>query len=156
MREEVEERKSKVGGLRGEVEERREEVRCCSRGALTGEFNLSTPRSSKTESTTSSSQAFPQIPGTPPFPNLTTLHIPLRSPPHTSLHATQHTILHTNIHVTVCIPHTILHTSTVRPDARAPVAVLWRVPGMGDRHPHYVVHSVISALIFSLFNSKVL
>ena len=57
--------------LREEVEERREEVRCCSRGALTGDINISTPRSTKTEVTTTSSQVFPQIPGTPPFPHLT-------------------------------------------------------------------------------------
>ena len=73
MREEVEEMKNEVCGLRGEVEKRREEVRCCSTSALTDDTNLPTPRSSKTEITTSSSQAFPQIPGTPPFPNLTNL-----------------------------------------------------------------------------------
>ena len=70
MREEVEERKSEVGGLRGEVEERREEVRCCSRGAPTGDTSLLTPRGTQTEVTTPSPQVFPQIPGTPPFPHL--------------------------------------------------------------------------------------
>ena len=79
MREEVEERKNKV-------EERREEVRCCSRGALTGDINISTPRSTKTEVTTTSSQVFPQIPGTPPFPHLTPPPTPSTlpvSPPYT-------------------------------------------------------------------------
>ena len=57
--------------LRGEVEERREEVRCCSRGAPTGDTIILTPRGTQTEVTTTSSQVFPQIPGTPPFPHLT-------------------------------------------------------------------------------------
>ena len=75
-----------VKDLREEVEERREEVRCCSRGALTGDINLSTPRSTKTEATTSSLQGFPQIPGTPPFPHLTPSPTPSTlpvSPPYT-------------------------------------------------------------------------
>ena len=75
-----------VKDLREEVEERREEVRCCSRGALTGDINLSTPRSTKTEATTPSPQVFPQIPGTPPFPNLTPPPTPSTlpvSPPYT-------------------------------------------------------------------------
>ena len=70
----------------GEVEDRREEMRCCSRGALSGEINLSTPRSTKTEATTPSPQVFPQTPGTPPFPHLTPPPTPSTlpvSPPYT-------------------------------------------------------------------------
>ena len=75
-----------VRETRGEVEDRREEMRCCSRGALSGEINLSTPRSTKTEATTPSPQVFPQTPGTPPFPHLTPPPTPSTlpvSPPYT-------------------------------------------------------------------------
>ena len=66
-----------VKDLRGEVQERREEVRCCSRGAPTGNTIILTPRGTQTEVTTPSPQVFPQIPGTPPFPHLTPLHTPI-------------------------------------------------------------------------------
>ena len=84
-----------VKDLREEVEERREEVRCCSRGALTGDINLSTPRSTKTEATTPSPQVFPQIPGTPPFPHLTPPPTPSTlpvSPPYTLPFTTPYTL----------------------------------------------------------------
>ena len=75
-----------VKETRGEVEERREEVRCCSTSALTGNTNLLTPRGTKSEVTTPSSQVFPQIPGTPPFAHLTPPPTPSNlpvSPPYT-------------------------------------------------------------------------
>ena len=71
---------------KGEVDERREEVRCCSTSALTGDTSLLTPRGTKSEVTTPSSQVFPQIPGTPPFAHLTPPPTPSTmpvSPPYT-------------------------------------------------------------------------
>ena len=67
-----------------EVEETREDVRFCSAGTSTGGFIISTPRSTQTEDTTSPSQAYPQTPGTPPFPHLTP-HIHLPTHLHTQL-----------------------------------------------------------------------
>ena len=69
---------------REDGEETREKVRGCSKGTLSGDFILSTPRSTQPEVTTSPTQVYPQTPGAPPFPNLTSSHTPAYTPAYTS------------------------------------------------------------------------
>ena len=74
------------------VEETKEEVRGCSKGAVSGDYILSTPRSTQTEVTTSPTQVHPQTPGAPPFPNLTPSHAAPHAAPHTPPHTPPYTL----------------------------------------------------------------
>ena len=85
LKQQVEEEEVKV-----KVEEEKEEAMHFSVGASTGGQTLSTPRSSQAEEAKSSPQPFPQFPGTPPFPNLTSPFCTHNASPITYISHPQH------------------------------------------------------------------
>ena len=85
LKREVEEEEVKV-----KVEEVKEEVKHFSAGASTGGQTLSTPRSSQAEEAKPTPQTFPQCPGTPPFPNLTSPFCTHNASPITYISHPQH------------------------------------------------------------------
>ena len=98
---------------REDGEETREEVRGCSKGALSGNFILSTPRSTQPEVTTTPTQVYPQTPGAPPFPNLTSSNTPTYAPAYTPAYTSPFTPPNA---LPYTLPYTLPFTPEMLPD----------------------------------------